>query len=163
MRENKGKSTAASTGAITREELVKFLNEDLSREYQAIISYVVYSQVLKGAEFMNIAGELEKHAGEELSHALVISNQIDYLGGMPVVQAKPVRTSEKAREMLRFDLENETETIRNYRERIRQCEELAEFAMSEQIREILIDEQDHQISLATALGKNVPSPLAGKA
>jgi bacterioferritin len=128
----------------------------LSREYQAIISYIVYSQVLKGAEFMNIAGELEKHAGEELSHALIVSNQIDYLGGMPVVQAKPVRTSEKAREMLRFDLENETETIRNYRERIHQCEELGEYAIAEHIREILMDEQDHLIALATALGEDVP-------
>jgi bacterioferritin len=156
LKENKGKSIVSSSGAITYDELVKLLNEDLSREYQAIISYVVYSQVLKGAEFMNIAGELEKHAGEELNHALVISNQIDYLGGMPVVQAKPVRTSEKAREMLRFDLENETETIRNYRERIHQCEELGEYAIAEHIREILMDEQDHLISLATALGEDVP-------
>ena len=156
MKENKGKSSESATGAISRDELVKLLNEDLSREYQAIISYVVYSQVLKGAEFMNIAGELEKHAGEELSHALVISNQIDYLGGMLVVQAKPVRTSEKAKEMLRFDLENETETIRNYRERIHQCEELGEYAIAEHIREILMDEQDHLISLATALGEDVP-------
>ncbi len=156
MKETKGKSNAPSTDAITRDDLVKLLNEDLSREYQAIISYVVYSQVLKGAEFMNIAGELEKHAGEELSHALVVSNQIDYLGGMPVVQAKPVRTSEKAREMLRFDLENETETIRNYRQRIHQCEELGEYAIAEHIREILMDEQDHLIALATALGEDVP-------
>jgi len=156
LKDNKGKLNVSSTSAITRDELVKSLNEDLSREYQAIISYVVYSQVLKGAEFMNIAGELEKHAGEELSHALVISNQIDYLGGMPVVQAKPVRTSEKAREMLRFDLENETETIRNYRERISQCEELGEYAIAEHIREILMDEQDHLIALATALGEDVP-------
>jgi bacterioferritin len=156
LKDNKGKLNVSSTGAITRDELVKSLNEDLSREYQAIISYVVYSQVLKGAEFMNIAGELEKHAGEELSHALIISNQIDYLGGMPVVQAKPVRTSEKAREMLRFDLENETETIRNYRERISQCEELGEYAIAEHIREILMDEQDHLIALATALGEDVP-------
>jgi bacterioferritin len=156
LKETKEKSNVSSSGAITRDELVKLLNEDLSREYQAIISYVVYSQVLKGAEFMNVAGELEKHAGEELSHALVISNQIDYLGGMPVVQAKPVRTSEKAREMLRFDLENETETIRNYRQRIHQCEELGEYAIAEHIREILMDEQDHLISLATALGEDVP-------
>jgi bacterioferritin len=156
LKENKGRSNVSSSRAITRDELVKLLNEDLSREYQAIISYVVYSQVLKGAEFMNIAGELEKHAGEELSHALVISNQIDYLGGMPVVQAKPVRTSDKAREMLRFDLENETETIRNYRERISQCEELGEYAIAEHIREILMDEQDHLIALATALGEDVP-------
>jgi bacterioferritin len=156
LKDNKGRSDVSSSDAITRDQLVKLLNEDLSREYQAIISYVVYSQVLKGAEFMNIAGELEKHAGEELAHALVISNQIDYLGGMPVVQAKPVRTSEKAREMLRFDLENETETIRNYRQRINQCEELGEYAIAEHIREILMDEQDHLISLATALGEEVP-------
>jgi len=143
--------------AITREELIKQLNEDLAREYQAIISYVIYSQVLKGAEFMNIAGELEKHATEELNHALIISNQIDYLGGMPVSAPKPVRTSEKAREMLRFDLENEKETIRNYRERIRQCETLGEYAIAEHIREILLDEQDHLIALATALGEDSPT------
>ncbi len=143
---------------VSRSELIDLLNQDLAREYQAIIAYVVYSQVLKGAEFMNIAGELEKHAAQELNHALIISKQIDYLGGMPTVEPKTVRTSEKAEQMLQFDLDNETETIRNYRERVRQCEELAEFAMSEQIREILIDEQDHQIALATALGKNVPTP-----
>ena len=156
MKDDKEKVKSSSTGKISRDQLVQSLNEDLSREYQAIISYVVYSQVLKGAEFMNIAGELEKHAAEELSHALIISNQIDYLGGMPVVQAKPVRTSEKAREMLRFDLENEVETIRSYRERISQCEELREYAIAEHIREILMDEQDHLISLATALGEDVP-------
>jgi bacterioferritin len=132
------------------------LNEDLAREYQAIIAYVVYSQVLKGAAYMNIAGELEKHAGEELQHALIISKQIDYLGGMPAVTPKPVKTSENAEEMLRFDLANETETIRNYRERVRQCEALGEYAMAEQIREILVNEQEHQIDLATALGEGVP-------
>jgi bacterioferritin len=152
------KTEAPSQAAdkVSRNELIELLNEDLAREYQAIISYVVYSQVLKGAEFMNIADELEKHAAEELSHALMISNQIDYLGGMPAVQPKPVRTSEKAREMLRFDLINEGETIRNYRERVRQCEQLGEYAMAEHIREILMDEQDHQIALATALGEDVP-------
>jgi bacterioferritin len=143
---------------ITREELIEFLNEDLGREYQAIISYVVYSQVLKGAEYMNIAGELEKHAQEELSHALTISKQIDYLGGMPTVQPKQVRTSEKARDMLQFDLENETETIRNYRNRVSQCEALGEYAMAEHIREILMQEQEHQIDLAAALGIEVPHP-----
>jgi len=146
----------SKTTSITREDLIKALNEDLSREYQAIISYVVYSQVLKGAQYMNIAAELEVHAAQELAHALVISNQIDYLGGMPVVVAKPVKTSEKAEDMLRFDLDNENETIRNYRERVGQCEALGEFAMGEQIRKILIDEQDHQIALATALGIEAP-------
>jgi bacterioferritin len=141
---------------VTREELVNSLNEDLAREYQAVISYVVYSQVLKGAQYMNIAAELEVHAGEELAHALLIAKQIDYLGGMPIVTPKPVKTSEKAEDMLRFDLENETETIRNYRQRVGQCEALGEYAMAEHIRQILVQEQDHQIALATALGVEVP-------
>jgi bacterioferritin len=152
----KNASPPADSKPVSREGLIDLLNEDLSREYQAIISYVVYSQVLKGAEYMNIADELAVHAGEELAHALIISKQIDYLGGMPTVTAKPVRTSEKAKDMLRFDLENETETIRNYRERVHQCEELGEYAMAEFIREILKDEQDHLISLATALGEDPP-------
>jgi bacterioferritin len=143
--------------AVSRDRLAALLNEDLSREYQAIISYVVYSQVLKGAEYMSIADQLETHAQQELKHALIISRQIDYLGKMPSVTPKPVRTSEKAKDMLRFDLENENETIRNYRERVRQCEALGEFAMAEQIRQILVDEQDHQIDLATALGVDVPN------
>jgi bacterioferritin len=142
--------------AVTRERLIELLNEDLAREYQAIIAYVVYSQVLKGAAYMNIAGELEKHAGEELKHALIIAKQIDYLGGMPTVTPKAVRTSENAEDMLRFDLDNENETIRNYRQRVRQCEALGEYAMAEHIREILVNEQEHQIDLATALGEEVP-------
>jgi bacterioferritin len=141
---------------ITRDKLAELLNEDLSREYQAIIAYVVYSQVLKGAEYMNIADQLEQHAQQELQHALIISRQIDYLGKMPSVTPKQVKVSENPRDMLKFDLDNENETIRNYRERVRQCEELQEFAMAEQIREILVQEQDHQIDLATALGIDVP-------
>jgi bacterioferritin len=141
---------------ISRDRLAELLNEDLAREYQAIIAYVVYSQVLKGAEYMNIADQLETHARQELEHALIISRQIDYLGKMPAVVPKPVRTSENAQEMLRFDLANENETVRNYRERVRQCEALGEFAMAEQIRKILVNEQDHQIDLATALGEDVP-------
>jgi bacterioferritin len=154
----RAQQTLDTRKTISRSELVVLLNQDLSREYQAIISYIVYSQSIKGAEYMNIAAELEKHALEELNHAIILAGQIDYLGGMPAVEAAHVRTSEKAVEMLQFDLDNETETIRNYRERVRQCEDLAEYAMSEQIRAILVDEQDHQIALATALGRNVPVP-----
>lgn len=146
----------ATAEPVSRDHLADLLNEDLSREYQAIIAYVVYSQVLKGAEYMSIAAQLEIHAQEELKHALILSRLIDYLGKMPSVTAKPVRTSEDARELLRFDLDNENETIRNYRDRVRQCEALGEYAMAEQIRQILVDEQDHQIDLATALGENVP-------
>ena len=143
---------------FTREDLAKALNEDLSREYQAIIAYVNYSQVLKGAAYMNIADELAVHAKEELDHALQIANHVDYLGGMPSVTPEVVKTSEKAEEMLRFDLENEKETIRNYRRRIKQADELNEFAIAESLRNIVVQEQDHLIALATALGIDPPNP-----
>ena len=151
------RSESRDAARLTREELVRLLNEDLAREYQAIIAYVIYSQVLKGAQYMNIAAELETHAEEELQHALIISKQIDYLGGTPTASPLPVRTSEVAEEMLRFDLDNENETVRNYRERVRQCEALGEYAIAEHIREILVQEQEHQIDLATALGIDVPN------
>jgi bacterioferritin len=146
---------------ISRDHLAELLNEDLAREYQAIIAYVVYSQVLKGAEYMNIADQLEVHAQQELEHALIISRQIDYLGKMPTVSPKPVKVSDDPKEMLRYDLDNENETIKNYRERIRPCEAIGKYALAEQIRKILIQEQDHQIDLATALGIEVPN-VGGK-
>jgi bacterioferritin len=150
------KKESQPSKTITREKLIELLNEDLSREYQAIIAYVNYSNVLKGAAYMNIAAELKVHAGEELKHALIIADQVDYLNGMPSVTPKPVKTSDKAEDMLRFDLDNENETIRQYRRRVKQCEELGEFSIGEHLREILLDEQDHQHSLATALGIDVP-------
>ena len=155
-RKTSRRTTPAATDKVTRQQLIAALNEDLSREYQAIIAYIVYSQVLKGAEYMAIAAELEVHAGEELAHAITIAKQIDYLGGTPTVTPKAVRQSVKARDLLRFDLENENETIREYRTRVRQCEALGEYAMAEHIREILKAEQEHQIDLATALGQDPP-------
>ena len=147
---------AESPDHFSRARLIALLNEDLAREYQAIIAYVVYSQVIKGAKYMSIAKELEAHAGEELQHAITIAQQIDYLGGDPTVTPNLVKTSDKPDEMLRFDLQNETDTIKAYRDRVRQCESLGEFAMAEHIREILVQEQEHQIDLATALGENPP-------
>jgi len=147
-----------AAAAMTRKKLIEALNEDLSREYQAIIAYVTYSQVIKGAAYMNIADELTIHAKQELDHALQISNHVDYLGGMPSVTPKPVKTSEKAEDMLKFDLENEKETIRNYRRRVKQADELNEFAIAESLRGILVQEQDHLIALATALGIDSPDP-----
>lgn len=143
---------------VTRAKLIDALNGDLSREYQAIIGYVNYSQVIKGAAYMKIAAELELHAKEELDHALQIANHVDYLGGMPSVSPKPVKTSKKAEEMLKFDLENEKETIRNYRRRVKQADALNEFAIAESLRQILVQEQDHLIALATALGMDAPDP-----
>lgn len=154
--ETQAANTTGAKSTTTRQDLLKGLQEDLSREYQAIIAYVVYSQALKGAQYMSIAKELEVHAGEELQHAIKVSKMIDYLGGMPNATALPVKLSEDAEEMLRADLQNENDTVRAYRDRIRQCDALGEFAMSEQIREILVQEQEHQIDLATALGENVP-------
>ncbi len=148
---------------ITRERLAELLNEDLAREYQAIIGYVVYSQVMKGPEYMNIAKELEVHAGEELQHALLISKQIDYLGAQPTTVPKLVKTSESAKDMLHFDLDAENETISNYRERVRQAEALGEYSIAEDLRQILKDEQDHQISLASALGIDIPKEGLGMA
>ena len=115
-----------TTPDLTREKLIELLNEDLSREYQAIIAYVIYSQVLKGAQYMSIAKELEVHAGQELEHAITVSKHIDYLGGTPTSKVLPVKFSEKPEELLRADLDNENATIIAYRERVRQCEALGD-------------------------------------
>jgi bacterioferritin len=157
-KEKKGKAAAA---AIT--DLIDALNEDLSREYQAIIAYTVYSSVLTGAQWMKIASELKLHAAEELQHALIIADQIDYLGGTPTATAKPVKLSKKPEDMIRFDLDNETETIKNYRVRVKQAEALGHYALAEQLRKIIAQEQDHQHDLATALGIDVPRVLEGGA
>lgn len=141
------------------QKLIDALNEDLAREYQAIIAYTVYSNVISGAKWMSIAAELKKHAGEELQHALTIADQIDYLGGMPTTTPKPVKISDKPEDMIRFDLDNETETIQNYRERVKQAEALGHYALSEKLREIIVQEQEHQHDLATALGIDVPRVL----
>ena len=139
--------------------LINALNEDLAREYQAIIAYTVYSNVLSGAQWMNIAGELKLHAAQELQHAMIIADQIDYLGGMPTATPKEVRLSDQPEEMLRFDLDNETETIRNYRERVQQAEALGHYALAEKLRQIITQEQEHQHDLATALGIDVPKVI----
>jgi len=141
---------------ITRERMIQLLNEDLAGEYQAIIAYTVYSQVLKGAAYTDIARELEAHAGEELAHAIKIAKQIDYLGGMPCVTPKLVKTSNDPVTMLRADLENEQETVARYRERIKQAEAMGEFALSEILRGIIVQEQEHEIDLSSALNIAVP-------
>src|SRR5207249_12065581 len=153
-------ATAVRDEVLTRQKQSEKLNEDLSREYQAIIAYVIYSQVLKGAQYMAVAKELEAHAKQELQHALTISKHIDYLGGMPTATPLPVKQAEDAKAMLRADLENENNTIRAYRDRVRQCEALSEYAIAEDIREILRQEQEHQIDLATALGEEAPDVSA---
>jgi len=153
------KVNEGNSGPNALQELIDSLNEDLAREYQAIIAYTVYSNVLTGAQWMNIAAELKLHAQEELQHAMILADQIDYLGGDPTATPKPVKLSKKAEEMLQFDLDNETETIRNYRQRVKQAEALGHYALSEQLRQIITQEQNHQHDLATALGIDVPKVL----
>ena len=158
-KEKKQSAGTANAPQISVKELIDELNGDLAREYQAIIAYTVYSSVISGAQWMGIAAELKKHAGEELQHALIIADQIDYLGGMPTATPMPVKLSKKAEEMLRFDLDNETETIKNYRQRVKQAEALGHYALAEQLRKIIAQEQEHQHDLATALGIDVPGVL----
>jgi len=143
---------------VSRDELVRLLNEDLEREYQAIIAYVIYSQKIEGAAYGDIAKELQVHAGEELAHAIEITKQIDYLGGTPSNRPKEVKLSEDAKQMLQFDLDNERETITNYKQRIQQAEALGEYALSEALRKIIAQEQEHLIDLADALGIDAPQP-----
>jgi len=154
------KKTSANSAV---KELIDALNGDLAREYQAIIAYTVYSNVLSGAQWMSIAAELKKHAGEELQHAMIIADQIDYLGGMPTATPEVVKLSDKAEDMLRFDLDNETDTIKNYRQRVKQAEALGHYALAEQLRTIIMQEQEHQHDLATALGIDVPHVFEGGA
>src|ERR1700674_4427115 len=124
-------SKAADAGAAStssRAEIIEGLNEDLAREYKAIIHYVVFRVALKGAEYGDIAEQLKKHASQELAHALEVARQIDYLGGDPTVKGKEAEYSQESRKMLEIDLRAEQETIKSYRERIRQAERAGEFA-----------------------------------
>ena len=104
---------------------------------------------------MAVATELEQHAAEGMPTRNCQAD--DYLGGTPTAKPKPVRISDQPKEMLQFIFDNENETIRNYRVRIRQCEAMGKYAMAEAIRKVLSQEQEHQIDLATALGIDVPA------
>ena len=143
---------AETASSSSRDEIIKGLNEDLAREYKAIIQYVVFSSTLKGAQYGDIAEQLKQHASQELAHALEVARQIDYLGGDPTVKGKEAEYSDDSRTMLEIDLRAEQETIKNYRERIRQAERSGEFALSETLRDNIRQEQDHEIDLKDALG-----------
>jgi bacterioferritin len=149
---NSAAADAEGASSSSKVEIVRGLNEDLAREYKAIIQYVVFSSTLKGAEYGDIAEQLKRHASQELAHALEVARQIDYLGGDPTVKGKEAEYSQESRKMLEIDLRAEQETIKSYRERIRQAERAGEFALSEALRDIIAEEQDHEIDLRDALG-----------
>jgi bacterioferritin len=143
---------SAPSAQVTKDQLIQGLQEDIAREYKAIIQYIIFSQKLDSARYMNIADQLEEHAHQELDHALAIARQLDYFGAYPVHEPKPIEVSKENEGMLEADLRAEDDTIRNYRERIRQADALGEYALGEVLRGIVEQEQDHQIDLATALG-----------
>ena len=154
MSQNKDSRAADAEGTSSEDnqEIIRGLNEDLAREYKTIIQYVVFSSTLKGAEYGDIAEQLKKHASQELAHALEVARQIDYLGGDPIMKPEQAEYSDDSKTMLEIDLRAEQDTIKNYRERIRQAERAGEFALSEKLREIIAQEQDHEIDLKDALG-----------
>lgn len=143
---------SAAATQVTREQLIQGLQEDIAREYKAIIQYVIFSQKLDSARYMNIADQLQVHAHQELDHALAIARQLDYFDAYPVHEPKPIEVSDDNEGMLEADLRAEDDTIQNYRIRIRQADALGEYALGEVLRGIVAQEQDHQIDLATALG-----------
>src|SRR5712691_9915171 len=100
---NSSKSAAADAegaSSSSKEEIIKGLNEDLAREYKAIIQYVVFSSTLKGAEYVGIAERLKLHASEGLTHALEVARQIDDLGGDPTVKVNDAEYSQDSNRML---------------------------------------------------------------
>jgi len=152
MSKSSGAADAEGASSSSKDEIIRGLNEDLAREYKAIIQYVVFSSTLKGAEYGDIAEQLKEHASQELAHALEVAKQIDYLGADPTIKGKEAEFSQDSKTMLEIDLRAEQETIKNYRERIRQAERAGEFALSEALRDIIAQEQDHEIDLKDALG-----------
>ena len=139
--------------SITIDQLVELLNHDLALEYSAAIQYINHSAVMTGAAYGDIIKELKIHTNEEIQHAMILADQIDFLDGKPSVMVGEIRTSEDNQEMLRQDLVGEQDAIRRYKIRIEQAEELKEFALAQQLRSILDNEQEHAMDLKQALGE----------
>lgn len=138
---------------IELNQLIELLNKDLGLEYTATVQYAQHSGVLTGAEYGDITKEIKIHAGEELAHAIILAEQIDYLGGFPTVDMPPAVSSEDNREMLQQDLTGEEDAISRYKQRVVQAEGLMELALAQKLREILSMEQEHAMDLRNALGK----------
>lgn len=139
--------------AIDKQKLIELLNKDLGLEYTAMVQYVQHSGVMTGAAYGDIIKELKIHANEELQHALMLADQIDFLDGIPTVEMSPAKVSADNQKMLEQDLEGEEDAISRYKARISQAEELQELALAQKLREILAVEQEHAMDLKQALGK----------
>ena len=138
--------------SISIKDLIELLNRDLELEYSAAIQYINHAAVMKGAAYGDIVKEIKIHATEEIRHAIILSDQIDFLGGTPSIQVGDILTSGENIEMLRQDLDGEEDAIRRYKIRVEQAEELKEFALSQNLRTILTMEQEHAMDLQQALG-----------
>jgi len=139
--------------AVTTEKLIELLNKDLELEYSAAIQYINHAAVMTGAAYGDIIKELKIHANEEIQHAMTLADQIDYLRGAPSIKVGKIQTSEDNDEMLRQDLDGEEDAISRYKSRVEQAEQLKEFALAQQLRNILAMEQEHAMDLRQALGK----------
>jgi bacterioferritin len=137
---------------ISIKDLIKLLNHDLKLEYSAAIQYINHAAVMKGAAYGDIIKEIKLHATEEIQHAMILSDQIDFLGGTPSIMVGNILTSVDNLEMLRQDLDGEEDAIQRYKIRIEQAEGLKEFALSQHLRTILAMEQEHAMDLKQALG-----------
>jgi bacterioferritin len=139
--------------SVTQKKLIELLNKDLELEYSAAIQYINHAAVMTGAAYGDIIKELKIHTNEEVMHAMILADQIDYLGGSPSVKVGPIHTSKGNDQMLEQDLDGEEDAIRRYKVRVEQAEQLKEFALAQQLRTILAMEQEHAMDLKQALGK----------
>jgi len=138
---------------INKEKLIDLLNMDLALEYSAAIQYIQHAAVMTGAQFGDIIKEIKIHANEEIGHAIILADQIDFLGGVPTVDVGEIHTSDDNIKMLEQDLDGEEDAVSRYKVRIEQAEALKEFALAQQLRNILAVEQEHAMNLYQALGK----------
>ncbi|MCE5182069.1 MAG: ferritin-like domain-containing protein [Betaproteobacteria bacterium] len=138
---------------ITRKKLIAELNKDLEWEYAAAIQYVQHAAVISGAEYDSIQKELIIHSQEEMQHAVMLSDQIDFLGGVPTIDVEKRVTSSDSQEMLEQDLKGEDNAIDRYKERISQAEALKEYGLRRVLEDILIQEEEHKRDLVGAIKK----------
>ncbi|HII72610.1 TPA: ferritin-like domain-containing protein [Candidatus Woesearchaeota archaeon] len=138
---------------VSKEELINLLNNDLKLEYSGAIQYIQHAAVMTGAMYGDVIKEIKIHATEEIGHAVILADQIAFLGGVPTVDVGKIQTAKGNEEMLQQDLDGELDAVERYKARVRQAEELQEYALAQQLRNILAMEQEHAMDLQQALGK----------
>jgi bacterioferritin len=138
---------------ITKEKLLKELNKDLEWEYAASIQYLQHAATINTAKFDSIKKELLLHSQEEMAHAVLLADQIDFLGGVPTVDVEKREISDDGVAMLKQDLWGEDNAIKRYKERIAQAEALQEYGLRRVLEDILVQEEEHKRDIQDALAK----------